>query len=328
MSAKRKQALKVKALLWEKGQIALELAKQTIKQEKIPSEPIQQALEYFIDSWKDVVHPASIALSCEAVGGKAEETTQIGVAFVLLAGGADVHDDIIDESTFKYSKETVLGKFGRDIAILVGDALLFKGLYVLHDACEALATDQKRLVLELTMQAFFGISSAEAKESCLKASGSIAAEEYLSMIETKAAVAEATMRIGAIIGGGSLEEIEALASFGKTFGILLTIRDEFIDVFELNEVKNRAEREWLPLPILYTFKDSAKKDEILSLLKSGPITKNAVERTLDIVINSKETQDLKCQMYSMIKEENQRLSLIKKNQGKFKLMLKAIVEDL
>jgi geranylgeranyl pyrophosphate synthase len=327
MSTKKKQALKVKALLWEKGQRALELAKQTVKQEKIPSEPIQQALEYFIDSWKDVVHPASLALSCEAVGGKAEETTQIGVAFVLLAGGADIHDDIIDESTFKYSKKTVLGKFGKDIAILAGDALLFKGLYVLHEACEALPMNQKRLVLESTMQAFFGISSAEAMESNLKASGSIVAEEYLSMIKTKAAVAEATMRIGAIIGGGSLEEIEALASFGKTFGTLLTIRDEFIDVFELNEIKNRAKREWLPLPILYTFKDTAKKEEILSLLKGDPITKKAVERTLEIVIASKETQELKCEMYSMIEEENQRLSLIKKNQDKFKLMLKAIVED-
>lgn len=328
MSTKKKQALKVKALLWEKGQRALEITKQTVKQEKIPSEPIQEALEYFMPSWDDVVHPALLALSCEAVGGNPVKTTQIGVAYILLAGGADIHDDIIDESAVKYSKKTVLGKFGKDIAILVGDALLFKGLYVLHEACEDLPKNQKRLVLELTMQAFFGISSAEANESSLKASGSIVAEEYLSMIKIKAAVAEATMRIGAIIGEGTLQEAEALASFGRTFGTLLTIRDEFIDVFELDELKNRVEREWMPLPILYTLKDTAKKDEILSLLKGGPLTKETVERTLDIVIDSKETQELKNEMLSMIKDENQRLSLIKKNQDKFKLMLESTVEDL
>ncbi len=324
----KKQALKVKALLWEKGQRALEIAKQSIKEAKIPSEPLQEALEYFMPSWNDVVHPALLALSCEAVGGNPQKTTQIGVAYILLAGAADIHDDLIDESTVKYSRKSVLGKFGKDIAILVGDALLFKGLYVLHEACENLPTSQKRSVLDLTMQAFFGISSAEAKESGLKASGSIAAEEYLDMIKTKAAVAEATMRIGAIIGEGSPEEVEALASYGKAFGTLMTIRDEFIDVFEILELKNRMEKEWLPLPILYTFKDSAKKNEILSLLKDGAITKKAVERTLDIVLNSRETQELKAEMLSMIEEQNQGLSLIKKNQGEFKLMIESAIEDL
>lgn len=328
MSNSKKQALQVKALLWEKGQSALEIAKQTVKREKIPSEPIKDSLNYFIDSWNDVVHPALLALSCEAVGGKAEKTTQIGVAYILLAGGADIHDDIIDESSVKYSKKSVLGKFGKDIAILTGDALLFRGLYVLHEACENLPAKQKQLVLEVTMQAFFGISSAEAKESSLKTAGSIIAEDYLNMIKTKAAVAEATMRIGAIIGGGLPQEIGVLANFGKTFGTLLTIRDEFIDIFEIHELKNRAEREWLPLPILYALKDPAKKEEILTLLKGGHITKKAVELTRDIVIDSQETRQLKNEMRSMIQEQNKQFITIRNNQDKFKLMLDSTVEDI
>ncbi len=329
MTPDQKLAIQVKALLWKKGQKALEMAKKSVLQEKIPSESLQAALEYFMASWEDVAHPALLALACEAVGGSPDSTTHVGVAFVLLAGGADVHDDIIDQSTWKYSKPTVLGKFGKDIAILVGDALLFKGLYALNEACESLPKNQKHEILELTKQAFFRISSAEAKEASLhgKTEPSVA-EEYLDMIRTKAAVGEVSMRIGALLGGGSAEEVDALGHFGKTIGILLTIRDEFIDTFEVDELKNRAEKECLPLPILYTLKDSKKAKEIFQLLKQEKMTEKDIEQILDIAIDSKETRRLKREMQLLVKEEIQRLRLFGARAKIFNLMLRSTVEDI
>jgi geranylgeranyl pyrophosphate synthase len=94
----------------------------------------------------------------------------------LLAGGADIHDDIIDDSPTKYDLATVVGKFGRDLAVLAGDALIFRGLFTLHQACADLSNSQSRLIFELTKRAFFGISSAQADESTLKQQGCIAAE--------------------------------------------------------------------------------------------------------------------------------------------------------
>ena len=144
MKPKQELVKQVKALLWGRGQEALEIAKQALLQEKVEFVPLQVALRYFMEEfWVDVLHPALISLACEAVGGSTDATTQIGAAVVLLAGGADVHDDIIDQSTIKDTKPTVFGKFGKDIAILVGDALLFKGLYMLHEACEQLPENQK-----------------------------------------------------------------------------------------------------------------------------------------------------------------------------------------
>ena len=60
-----------------------------------------EALHYFFESWFDVLHPTLIALSCEAVGGKKELTVKMGAAVVLLAGAADIHDDIMDKSLRK-----------------------------------------------------------------------------------------------------------------------------------------------------------------------------------------------------------------------------------
>ena len=73
------------------------------------------------------------------------ETVKFGAAVVLLAGAADIHDDIMDKSPKKELKLTVFGKFGQDIAILSGDALLLKGIYLLREACKPCRNKLKKI---------------------------------------------------------------------------------------------------------------------------------------------------------------------------------------
>jgi len=320
---------KVKSFLKEKGQKALEIAKQSVLQEKIECESLKEALRYFMEEiWLNVPHPALLSLTCEAVGGNPDSIANIGAAIALLAGAADIHDDIIDQSLIKDGKETVFGKFGKDIALLAGDALLFKGLMMLHEACKQFPKKQKQEILRLSKQAFFKIGSAEARETSLKGKFDLSAEEYFKIIENKAAVAEATAKIGAIIGGGTRKEIAILGYYGKTLSVLMTIRDEFIDIFELNEIKNRAENECLPLPILFTFKDSRKRNKIVNLLKEGELTEKKRDKILDIVMNAMETRKLKEKMLSLIKETDKRLKHIKKCRRTLKFLLRSTLEDL
>ena len=326
MATEKSLVLQARDLLYERGQKGLDKAREIMLQEKIPYAPLQEAVEYFMISWQDVLHPALLSLSCEAVGGKPEITTSVAAALVLLAGGADLHDDIIDQSVVKDSKPTVFGKFGKDLTILAGEVLLFKGLYVLHEACETLPTEQKRAILELTKQAFFGISSAEAKETSLRGRTDTA-EEYFEMIKMKSAVSEATMRIGAILGQGNLEEIEVLGNYGKALGVLFTLRDEFIDIWDADELKNRYEKECLPLPVLLTFKDSKKVKLILALL-SGDMSEKLVDDVLDLVIDSKQTHNLKKEMRLMVQQQNRNLQLIKLDTDDFKLLLNSMIENL
>ena len=319
----------VKSLLWAKGEKSLETARQLILQEKLDFEPLQKALSYFMeDFWEDVLHPALLVIACEAVGGKADAATQIGAAVVLLAGGADVHDDIIDQSTIKDTKPTVLGKFGKDLAVLVGDALLFKGLYVLHEACEPLPQNQKKTILKLVQQAFFNIGNAEAKETGLRGSYDFSPEEYLDIIKKKVSVAEAMTKIGAILGGGTQEEIEAYGRYGKTLGLLLTLRDEFVDIFELDELKNRLEKECLPLPIIAALQDSDKRAELISLLERKEIAENEVEEILDLVMSSKGAHALKEMMRSLVTEEIKQLSPNEEFMKTIRLLLECSLEDL
>jgi geranylgeranyl pyrophosphate synthase len=330
MTREKKMMERVRALLKERGRRALEISEQSILEERIEYEPLREALRYFIkETWSDVPHPALLSLACEVVGGNPEETTKVGAALALLAGAADIHDDIIDKSTIKGSKPTVFGKFGKDIALLAGDALLLKGVYMLNEASENLSRSKKQAILELTKQAFFGISSAEAQEAGFKGKLDLSGQEYLENIKRKAAVAEATAKIGATLGNGSPDEIEKLGNYGKTLAILMTIRDQFIDVFEPDELKNRAERECLPLPILFVFQDRRKKDKIERLLEKGDtMTQEDADKIVDIVMASKEIKKLQREMWSLIKEGIQQLSFAKKESANLRMLLESTVEDL
>ena len=80
----------------------MELSKQAVLAEQIKYEPLREALRYFMEELcYDASHPTLLSLACEAVGGNPDATTDIGAALVLLAGAADIHDDIIDQSLTK-----------------------------------------------------------------------------------------------------------------------------------------------------------------------------------------------------------------------------------
>jgi geranylgeranyl pyrophosphate synthase len=333
MSSKNDRKLMeiVKEFFEKRGRKSFEIAKNTILREEIRHESIREALRYFMeDVWCDVQHPALLSLAAEAVGGNPEATTYIGAAIVLLTGAADIHDDIIDQSKTKGSKPTLFGKFGKEMALLVGDALLFEGLCFLHEACEKLPKKQQKEILNLTKKAFFELGSAEAKETGFRGKLDLNPKEYFHVIEQKAAVAEVTMKIGAIAAGGRAKQVEALGHYGRILGILMTIRDDFIDMFEPDEIKNRIKNEVLPLPLLYAFKKHEIKREIEPLLCEAKMTENDVQKIVYATLNSTDVKSLKKKMQCMIKSEIKRLNVIKGIEVRrfMEILLKSSLEDL
>jgi geranylgeranyl pyrophosphate synthase len=330
-STRKKLMEQVKAVFEKRGRESFEIAKNTILSEEIKYAPIREAVRYFMEEvWRDVQHPALLSLACEAVGGKPSATTHVGAAITLLTGAADIHDDIIDQSKTKGLKPTVYGKFGKETAILVGDALIFEGLTLLHKACEKFPKKQKQAILKLTKQAFFELGSIEAKETTYKGRFDLSPEEYFHIIETKATVAEMTMKIGAILGDGTTKRVEALGHYGRTLGILMTIREDFIDIFEPDELKNRVENEVLPLPLLYASKNSQIRNTIKPLLLQTNITEDDTQRIVSTILNSKDVKGLKDRMQTMIHMGIKELRFVRKTKvGNFmETLLRSSVEDL
>lgn len=264
-------------LLHERGQEALEQARKTVLEENIESKEAKEALKYFItESWHDTTRPGLLSLVCEAVGGNPKTTTPVAVAITLISGAIDIHDDIIDQSETKGSRPTVYGKFGKDIALLTGDALLFKGFTALCKAVEkGVSAGKIAAISDIIKRTFFELGDAEALELQFRGRTDVTPEEYLRVIRKKAADVEAYTRISAILGDGSEEEIENLGEYGRIHGMLAILRDEMIDMFDLEETVQRTKNEHLSLAIVYALQNPEMNSAIRSLLTKTMTLKDA-----------------------------------------------------
>ena len=329
MSDKKSLVKQTVALLRKRGKKSLEIARHSIEQDEIKHQPLRDALRYFADEmFAHIGHPGLLSVYCEAVGGDPDKTIQIGAAMVMLVSAADIHDDLIDESMVKNRKRTLLGKYGKDVAILAGDAFLMKGMYLLDDAILKFPMNKRNAVLGLIKQAFFDLSSAEAEEAAQRGNIELSGPLFFELIKGKSAVSEATGRIGAVLADGTERDVQNLGEIGYIVGLLGTMRDEFIDVFEPHELNNRFVGEILPLPVLYVFQDSAKKNRILELLKEGMLTKKKTEEIVGIVMGAKEIEILKAEMFLLIEQGLASLTTLSGAKEPLRLLLESTTEDL
>jgi len=328
--SKSKLAENAKRIFEERGTAAYELARKEILGEKINYNPLKDAIHHFLQELQyNVHHPALMSLAYEAVKGKNEKTTAIGAALVLLTGAAHLHDDVIDSTKIKESKLTTCGKFGEDITILLGDFLLFKGTIMLYEACEDLSKKQREEIINLVKEAFIEIATSETKETDSKRKWSAEPEERLRILEQKAAVPELAMRIGAMLGEGSVDQIETLGKYGRTFGFLLAIREEFINSFEPEELMNRVESECLPLPVLYAMRNAEAKKEITEFLGRKKLTRKDISKITGY-FDSEEIGELYGKIKSLFNEGTNCLSKIQNRKVVTRLtnILRATVEDI
>jgi len=324
-------AEKALAILQAKSEKALKNAKELILKENFRCEKANEALQYYVSTWNDTTRPGVLALAHEAVGGKAEKVVPLQTAMLFIDAAMDIHDDIIDKSTKKGSKETLYGKFGEETALLIGNALLVKGFNHLHKVTEKLPLNRKKMVNDAVKKFLFEVIDAHIQESMLKSDKwNVEPAEYVKVIEQKAADIEGHMRIGAICGGGSAKKIKAIGIYGKCFGTLLTIRSEIIDIYEADELKDRIEHGCLPLPLLYVLKNKESCLRMQQILSNKEIDENKINKLLRIVYNTPEFAVLRQYMEKLERAALKSIAKIldKKSQKTMAFFINAVLEDL
>jgi len=316
----------IQKMLHERGKEALELARKMVLEEKIESKEVQEALRYFmIECWHDVTRPALLSLTCEAVGGDPNITTPIAIPMVLISGAIDIHDDVIDQSKNKGLRPTIYGKFGKDIALLIGDALLFKGFTVLYDAVKkGVSAEKIAEITNIINKTFFELGDAEALELQFRGRTDVTPEDYLRVVRKKAADVEAYTRISAIVGGGSKEEIDALSEYGRLLGMLVILRDEVIDMFDLKETIHRTKKEHPSLVIVYALQNPEMNSVLSSLLKKTKTIKAAEKLSIFVDKAGGFTRMEEC-MNQLAEEAVIKIEKIKYNKKYLELLIQGML---
>lgn len=139
-----------------------------------------------------------------------------------------LHDDLMDRADKRRGKPTVHKVWNDNTAILSGDAMLVLA-YQFMAQCEA---DKLKEVMELFSLTALEICEGQQFDMEFENRKDVREEEYLEMIRLKTSVLlAASLKIGAILGGASSEDADALYVFGMNLGVAFQLKDDLLDVY-------------------------------------------------------------------------------------------------
>jgi geranylgeranyl diphosphate synthase type I len=196
------------------------------------------------------VSPASMVAPADDL----DAVVSVAGALEIFHAAALIHDDIIDNSDTRRGAPAAHRRFeslhresgwegssdpyGRAAAILLGDLLLGwsdelldEGLASLDEASRLAARAEfVRMRTEVTAGQYLDILEERAWRSHPEEEQLSRAEQVLTYKSAKYSV-ESPLAIGALLGGGSEDQVAALRAFGLPLGIAFQLRDDLLGVF-------------------------------------------------------------------------------------------------
>jgi farnesyl diphosphate synthase len=156
------------------------------------------------------------------------------VAVELIHAYSLVHDDLpaMDDDALRRGQPTVHVAFDEATAILAGDALQSLAFEVLSNAPVADATRVDLLRTLAVASGAAGMCGGQALDLDATGNGrtiSVAGLERLHSLKTGALI-RAAVRMGALCGGASADELERLDRYADALGLAFQVRDDLLDI--------------------------------------------------------------------------------------------------
>ena len=177
--------------------------------------------------------PVVCFLGCMAVGGSAELASSAAASVEHFHTAALIHDDIADEGELRRGEPCLHLTMGLGLAINAGDLALSQVTgTVLQD--DRLDDATKVRVLGELVRMTTRTNAGQALDIgwARDARWDISEDDYLAMASHKTAYYSVAVPLacGAIIGGGTDEQVEALRSFGMATGLAFQLQDDLLNL--------------------------------------------------------------------------------------------------
>ncbi len=167
------------------------------------------------------LRPLLVCLSAGTPPPETEGLVRAAVAVELVHAATLVHDDVLDGSSLRRGRPTVVASVGRRLATATGD-LLFSRAFA-----ELAATSSIDAVRVLS-RASSELAEGELMQRADAYDLGVGVERYLERCRLKTAVLfRAACSLGALEGSA---DAEALGAFGEQIGIAFQILDDILDV--------------------------------------------------------------------------------------------------
>ncbi len=197
-------------------------------------ETVCRAMAYACEAGGKRLRPVLLCAFAALAGGTVETVLPYACAIEMIHSYSLVHDDMpcMDNSPLRRGKPSVHAKFGEDMALLCGDALLNRAFETVLSADTAVAAD-RRLQASFVLAKAAGIRGMIGGQTIdLENEGKAIELSLLEELHRKktGALITAACEMGAILGGGDDAFVAAAREYGKSVGLCFQLVDDILDV--------------------------------------------------------------------------------------------------
>ena len=200
-----------------------------LAQLELPSEPelLYAPIDYSLAGGGKRLRPL-LLLACQAFSGDCKSALSAAAAVEVFHNFTLLHDDIMDHSAVRRGKPSVTAKWGENVAILSGDAMMITAYRLL---CESPAHLLPQILKVFNTMAM-GVCEGQQYDMDFENRQKVTVVEYMRMIELKTSVllAGAAM-IGAQLGGASEADSRKLYKVAVELGLAFQLQDDLLDSY-------------------------------------------------------------------------------------------------
>jgi geranylgeranyl pyrophosphate synthase len=167
------------------------------------------------------LRPLLVCLSAGVPTPESEAVVRAAVAVELVHGATLVHDDVLDGSSLRRGRPTVVSAGGRSLATATGDLLFSR-------AVAELSAGGSIVAVRTLSRASSELASGELMQRADAWRSDVGVDRYLERCRLKTGVLfRAACELGALAGGVAADSLRA---FGERIGVAFQILDDVLDI--------------------------------------------------------------------------------------------------
>ncbi|MGK0288965.1 MAG: geranylgeranyl diphosphate synthase type II [bacterium] len=273
---------------------------ETIPQLPSYTKVLQEGMEYALLSGGKRLRPILLLTTMDIMNHDASHGYPFAKAMEYIHCYSLVHDDLpcMDDDDLRRGMPTTHIKFGEDMAVLVGDALLTHAFQSISDS-KLLDQFSAETILKANFalasgSGIYGMVAGQCAD--IKADHSQTDSEMLSFIHhhKTGSLISTAIELGGILSNATNEELLALKEFGDNIGKSFQIRDDILDEIGNEEqlgkpVGSDQKNEKLTYPAIYGLEKSKllaqeHYDKSMEGLKKLPYQTDRLKELADYIV--------------------------------------------
>ena len=208
----------------------LDLFENHLAQIQLPEEPkdLYAPIIYSMSGGGKRIRPTLLLLVCEAFGGKLQDALPAASAVEMFHNFTLLHDDIMDNADVRRGKPSVFARWGENVAILSGDAMMIYAYRLLSGA----PADKLPRIMDIFTTMALQVCEGQQYDIDFEKRQKVSVVEYMNMIELKTSVllAGAAM-IGAVLGDASEGDCKKIYRYALELGLAFQQQDDLLDSY-------------------------------------------------------------------------------------------------